>query len=82
VLKLVVLLVIIVVGVLLVRNALQRGASRRADAEAKPADEANPEAEATLVRCVACGAFVPKAGAVVATNGYRCGGSGCKPGAR
>ena len=75
-LKILLLIAIIVVAVLLVRNALRAAAGKRDGAEAPPED---PPADAKLVRCVACGAFVPKADAVAAGTGYRCGGAGCPP---
>jgi hypothetical protein len=79
-LKLALLLAIVVVAVLLVRNLLKRAGSDRSRADAPPAERDAQEPEAKLVRCVDCGAFVPKSGALVAGNGYRCGGPGCKPG--
>jgi len=75
-LKILLLLAIIVVAVLIVRNALKAATGKPADAEGPPKDA---PADEKLVRCVACGAFVPKADAVVAGTGYRCGGAGCPP---
>jgi hypothetical protein len=73
-LKILLLIAIIVVAVLLVRNALKTAADKRDGAAAPPGDAT---ADAKLVRCIACGAFVPKADAVAAGNGFRCGGAGC-----
>jgi hypothetical protein len=81
-LKIVLLLAIIVVAVLVVRNALKSASGKRdgADGSTRDAPGAGaPPTDAKLVRCVACGAFVPKADAVVAGTGYRCGGAGCAP---
>jgi hypothetical protein len=75
-LKILLLIAIIVVAVLLVRNALKTAADKRNGAGAPPGDA---PADANLVRCGACGAFVPKADAVAAGSGYRCGGAGCAP---
>lgn len=75
-LKILLLIAIIVVAVLLVRNALRTAAGKRNGAGATPGDA---PADAKLVRCVACGAFVPKSDAVAAGTGYRCGGAGCPP---
>jgi hypothetical protein len=75
-LKIVLLIAIIAVAMLLVRNALKAASRKREGAQAPPGDT---PADAKLVRCVACGAFVPKADAVVAGTGYRCGGAGCAP---
>lgn len=77
-LKILLLLAIIVVAVLFVRNAIKgaagKGAGNPPDAGTGPG---TPPPDAKLVRCVACGAFVPKADAVVAGSGFRCGGAGC-----
>jgi hypothetical protein len=73
--KLLLLIAIIVVGVLLVRRVV--GMMKR-PAQETQRPEAEPPAipEAKLVRCVECGAFVPKAEAVAVPNGFRCG-AGC-----
>ena len=81
-LKILLLIAIIAVAVLLVRNALKAASGRREGTEGSASDAPNTKAPPTdtkLVRCVACGAFVPKADAVVAGTGYRCGGAGCAP---
>ena len=81
-LKILLLLAIIVVAVLLVRNALKAAAGKRDGAEGSTRDAPGtgaPPADEKLVRCGACGAFVPKADAVVAGTGYRCGGAACAP---
>jgi len=75
-LKILLLIAIIAVAVLLVRNALKAAARKREGPDVPPGD-APPDAK--LVRCVACGAFVPRADAVVAGSGFRCGGAGCAP---
>ena len=75
-LKIFLLIAIIVVAVLLVRNALKTAAGKRNAAGAPPEDA---PADAKLVRCDACGAFVPKTDAIVAGTGYRCGGANCAP---
>lgn len=79
-LKLALLLAIIVIAVLFVRNLLKRAGSDRASSDPLPPEGGAQEPEAKLVRCVNCGEFVPKSGTVVAANGFRCGGAGCKPG--
>jgi hypothetical protein len=81
-LKILLLIAIIAVAALLVRNALKAATGRREGAEGSARDAPNtgvPPTDAELVRCVACGAFVPKTDAVVAGTGYRCGGAGCSP---
>jgi hypothetical protein len=80
-LKILLLLAIVVVAVLVVRNALKAASDKRNGAEdsTRDAGAGTTPADANLVRCGACGAFVPKADAVVAGTGYRCGGAGCAP---
>jgi len=81
-LKILLLIAIIAVAVLLVRNALKAASGKREGTGGSAGDAPNtgaPPTDAELVRCVACGAFVPKADAVVAGTGYRCGGAGCAP---
>ena len=75
-LKILLLITIIVVAVLLVRNALKAASRKREGAQDPPKDAPT---DAKLVRCVACGAFVPKADAILAGTDYRCGGAGCAP---
>lgn len=65
------LLAIIVVLALVVRKFLKGVSTKRAEPDAAPAPEAK------LVRCVECGAFVPRADALPAPEGFRCGGAGC-----
>ena len=72
--KLILLLAIIIVVVLIIRGFVRKAGSARQAETTQPADE--PAQEAKLVRCVACGAFVPKAEALAVPNGFRCG-SGC-----
>ena len=71
--RLIILVAIGIVVVLLVRRLFAKGAA--AD---PPAATADATSEAKLVRCVECGAFVPKADAVAVINGFRCG-AGCAP---
>jgi len=72
--RLLILVAIVVVVVLLVKRLLAKGTA--AD---KPSPQSSDErTEAKLVRCVECGAFVPKATAVALPGGFRCG-SGCAP---
>ena len=78
-LKILLLITIVVIAVLLVRNALKAASGKRDGAGDSTRDGDAPPADANLVRCGACGAFVPKADAVVAGTGYRCGGAGCAP---
>ena len=74
--KLVLLLAIIVVVALLVRRLFKGASTNRArPPEASPGETSSQEAK--LVRCVECGAFVPKAEALAVPNGFRCGGAGC-----
>jgi hypothetical protein len=75
--KLLLLIAIIVVAALLVRRALKFGSARKDSAAAAPGPTAVPP-DAKLVRCVACGAFVPKSDALPVPDGFRCGGAGCK----
>jgi hypothetical protein len=74
--RLLFLVAIVVVVALLVRRLV---AAMRTPAEGGP-DAAQPSQspEAKLVRCVQCGAFVPKADTVPVDNGFRCG-AGCLP---
>lgn len=74
--RLLLLLVIIVVVALLVRKLIRGASTKRAEPPAAAPGEA-PAPEAKLVRCVECGAFVPRAEALPAPNGFRCGGAGC-----
>jgi len=75
--RLLLLLAIIVIAVLLVRRLLTHGGGKRSAPPAAPPADAGPE-DAKLVRCVECGAFVPKGAALPAPGGFRCGG-GCAP---
>jgi len=74
--RLILLLAIIVVVALVVRRALK--APKAAASSQDTSVPAGQASEAKLVRCVECGAFVPKAEAVAAPNGFRCG-AGCAP---
>lgn len=74
--RLVLLVAIIVVVALLVRKVLKGTSTKRAGTPGAAPNEA-PAPEARLVRCVECGAFVPRAEALPAPNGFRCGGAGC-----
>lgn len=77
--RLLLLLAIVVVAVLLVRRLFAHaGRKGSTPAPAAPPGDAAPE-DAKLVRCVECGAFVPKAAALPAPGGFRCGGAGCAP---
>jgi len=77
--KLLLLLVIVVVVVLLARKIFKGASTNRADT-VEGAPDATPTPEAKLVRCVECGAFVPRADALPAPSGFRCGGAGCGKG--
>lgn len=70
--KLLLLLAIVIVVLLLARRLFAKS-----QAQGQPAPPAGATEEAKLVRCVECGAFVPKAEAIAAPNGFRC--AGCKP---
>ncbi len=71
--KLLLLVAIVIVVALLARHLF---AKKQAQGQAAPRSDGTEEAK--LVRCVECGAFVPKAEAVAVGNGFRCG-AGCKP---
>ena len=71
--KLLLLAAIVVVVFLLVRRLFAKSGAQAGD---PPASSESPEAK--LVRCVECGAFVPKADAVAVPGGFRCG-AGCAP---
>lgn len=75
--KLLLLVAIIIVVALLVRRALKFGSAAKDSAAADPGPTAPPR-DAKLVRCVACGAFVPKSEALPVPEGFRCAGAGCK----
>ena len=72
--RLLILLAIVVIVVLMVKRLVAKSTAPEKPS-AQPSDE---RTEAKLVRCVDCGAFVPKASAVALPNGFRCG-SGCAP---
>ena len=74
--RLLLLIVIVVVVALLVRRLVT--AMRKPGAAERDAAEQSESTEARLVRCVECGAFVPKADTVPVDNGFRCG-AGCLP---
>lgn len=74
--RLLLLLAIVVVAALLIRRAVR--AMREPNAARRDASEPSQDTEAKLVRCVQCGAFVPKADTVPVDNGFRCG-AGCLP---
>ena len=77
--RLLILVAIIVVVALLVRRALKMAKGNANERQqAQPSDPGAEAPEAKLVRCVECGAFVPKADAVGVPNGFRCG-AGCAP---
>jgi hypothetical protein len=67
---------IVIVVALLVRKFV--AAMRTPAAGARTAAPPSEDPEAKLVRCVECGAFVPKADTVPVANGFRCG-AGCLP---
>ena len=67
---------IVLVVALLVRRFVS--AMRTPAAGERDAGQASESHEAKLVRCVECGAFVPKADTVPVANGFRCG-AGCLP---
>ena len=73
--RLLLLLAIIAVVVLIARRFWKSITVTR-DEDATPAAGNEPSPQAKLVRCVECGAFVPKAEAIALPNGYRCG-AGC-----
>jgi len=74
--RLLLLVAIVVVVALLVRRLLT--ARRNPGTTEPPADRPSDNPEAKLVRCVECGAFVPKGDTVPVDNGFRCG-AGCLP---
>jgi len=67
---------IVIVVALLVRRFVT--AMRTPAAGERGAAQPSEGQEAKLVRCVECGAFVPKADTVPVANGFRCG-AGCLP---
>jgi hypothetical protein len=74
--RLLLLLAIVIVIALLMRRLVT--ARRDPGPTEPPAGRPSENPEAKLVRCVECGAFVPKAGTVPVDNGFRCG-AGCLP---
>jgi len=74
--RLLLLLAIVVVVALLVRRLVTALLNPSAAQRGNEPPPGNPEAK--LVRCVQCGAFVPKADTVPVANGFRCG-AGCLP---
>jgi hypothetical protein len=72
--RLLLLLAIVVVVALLVRRLVT--ALRNPRTTEPPAGKPSENPEAKLVRCVECGAFVPKGDTVPVDNGFRCG-AGC-----
>jgi hypothetical protein len=82
--RLLFLLAVVVVLVLLVRKVMAFASAQRRGPEEAAEDATDAPASGTdakLVRCVECGAFVPKTDALPVPTGYRCGGGGCaKPG--
>ena len=73
--RLLLLIAIIVVVALLVRHVLKQSVSKRTASPAEP-DPIETPSDAKLVRCTACGAFVPRSEALPAPDGFRCGGAG------
>ena len=74
--RLLLLVAIVIIVALLVRRLMT--AMRKPDAPQGDAAPPPESTEAKLVRCVECGAFVPKADTVPVANGFRCG-AGCQP---
>jgi len=74
--RLLLLVAIVVVIALLVRRLVT--AQRKPGPAEPPADRPTADPEAKLVRCIECGAFVPKGDTVPVDNGFRCG-AGCLP---
>ena len=74
--RLLLLVAIVIVIALLVRRVVT--ALRKPDTEQRDAAPPSESPEAKLVRCVECGAFVPKGDTVPVANGFRCG-AGCLP---
>jgi hypothetical protein len=66
--------IVIVVALLVRRFVTAMRTPPASERDTPPSD--TPEAK--LVRCVECGAFVPKADTVPVGNGFRCG-AGCLP---
>lgn len=74
--RLLLLVAIVVVVALLVRRFV--ASLRKPDTREPDAAPPTESSEAKLVRCVQCGAFVPKGDTVPVDNGFRCG-AGCQP---
>jgi hypothetical protein len=72
--RLLLLVAIVIIVALLVRRLVT--AMRKPDARQDDTAPPPESPEAKLVRCVECGAFVPKADTVPVANGFRCG-AGC-----
>ncbi len=51
--------------------------ARRTEAPRKEVDASSTSPDATMVRCVNCGVFLPKSEALPAPTGYRCGDPAC-----
>ena len=71
--KLLLLAAIVVIVYVLVRQLFAKRSATEDDRRAAP-----EPSKANLVRCVECGAFVPKTDAVATGGGFRCA-AGCAP---
>lgn len=74
--RLLVIVAIVAVVAFLVARVLKQ--VKRPSTGRDPESAPGQEAQARLVRCAQCGAFVPKSDAVAIPDGFRCG-AGCAP---
>ena len=75
--KVVFWILIVFAALLALRLVNAAKARRRTDEEKRAADARGPVAD-TMVRCVRCGVFLPRADAKPARGGYTCGDPACK----
>ena len=74
--RLLVLLTIVVLAVFIVMRLVKLFAATRPTSQA--GDETSGAAEAKLVKCVRCGAFVPRTDALPAPDGFLCSDPKCR----
>ena len=68
--------IIVVFAILFVLRLLNVAKAKRAQARGKASPSQAP-ADGTMVRCVSCGVFLPKADALPSPQGFRCGDPAC-----
>jgi hypothetical protein len=76
--RLFVLLAIVVLAVVIVMRLVKTFAATRSTTDSQIDDATRDASEAKLVKCVRCGAFVPRGDALPAPGGFLCSDPKCR----